>query len=106
MIHPEPPTCENLAYLVNDAVLHPGDAYVLPGRAVSTLLVPTSGPWTKMGDAIDYIRAVNPVRSIHIHEATLNSIGIESAARFLGADGLAGIAFLTLARRVRPGLNQ
>jgi L-ascorbate metabolism protein UlaG (beta-lactamase superfamily) len=97
VIHPELPQSENLAYLVNGTVLHPGDAYVVPGVPVGTLLVPTSGPWTKMGDAIDYVRAVHPQRSIQIHEGTLNAIGIESAARFLGADGLTGIPLLTLA---------
>jgi L-ascorbate metabolism protein UlaG (beta-lactamase superfamily) len=97
VIHPELPGSENLAYLVDNTVFHPGDAYVVPGEPVGTLLVPTSGPWTKMGDAIDYVRAVHPQRSIQIHEGTLNPVGIESAARFLGSDGLTGIPLLTLA---------
>jgi L-ascorbate metabolism protein UlaG (beta-lactamase superfamily) len=96
LIHPLLPRGENVAYLVEESLLHPGDAYVVPPVPIDTLLVPTSGPWTKTGDAIDYVRAVGPARSIQIHEGSLNARGIASVARLLGADGATGIPLLTL----------
>jgi len=72
-------------------VYHPGDAYFVPGVSVGTLLLPTSGPWMKTGEAADYVRAVRPDRVIQIHEALLSEIGLSVAGMFLGEQGLTGI---------------
>lgn len=64
----------------------------MPDAPVRTLLLPTSGPWTKLGEAADYVRAVAPERVIQIHELMLSDLGQESTARFLGEQGLTGIA--------------
>ncbi|WP_439693482.1 MBL fold metallo-hydrolase [Curtobacterium sp. SP.BCo] len=88
VIHPDIPTIANVGYLVNGTVFHPGDAYLVPGVPVQTLLLPTSGPWTSTADAVDYVRAVAPERAVQIHEAMLSDLGQQSAARFLGPDGL------------------
>ncbi|MGN6408513.1 MAG: MBL fold metallo-hydrolase [Curtobacterium sp.] len=87
-IHRDIPTVANVGYLVNGTVFHPGDAYLAPGVPVRTLLLPTSGPWTSTADAVDYVRAVAPERAVQIHEAMLSDLGQQSAARFLGPDGL------------------
>ncbi|MFC5951244.1 MBL fold metallo-hydrolase [Pseudonocardia lutea] len=74
VIHPDIPLVRNNGYLVDDTLLHPGDAYVpLPeGRdPVDTLLLPTGAPWLKAGDAVDYLRAMSPRTAVPIHEAVL-----------------------------------
>ncbi len=93
-IHADLPPVSNLGYLV-EGVYHPGDAYVVPDAEVDTLLLPTSGPWTKVGDAVDFVRAVRPRRSVQIHDAMLGEIGRTSMDRFLGADGLTGVPLLS-----------
>ncbi|WEH40453.1 MBL fold metallo-hydrolase [Streptomyces sp. AM 2-1-1] len=91
-IHADLPCPDNVGYLVDGALYHPGDAYHVPDAPVRTLLLPTSGPWTKLGEAADYVRAVAPERVIQIHELMLSDLGRESTARFLGEQGLTGIA--------------
>ncbi|GAA1845655.1 MBL fold metallo-hydrolase [Pseudonocardia alni subsp. carboxydivorans] len=71
-IHPDIPLVANNGYLVDGALLHPGDAYVPPGvDELATLLLPTGAPWLKVSEAIDYLRSVAPRRVVPIHEGTL-----------------------------------
>ncbi|GAA3744601.1 MBL fold metallo-hydrolase [Streptomyces tremellae] len=97
LIHADIPRASNVGFLVEDRVFHPGDSYVVPEAAVETLLVPTSGPWTKFGEAADFVRAVRPGRTIQIHELMLSELGRNSAAMFLGEEGLTGVALEELA---------
>ncbi|MFJ8804150.1 MBL fold metallo-hydrolase [Streptomyces sp. NPDC102487] len=100
LIHTDIPCPNNVGYLLDDGALyHPGDAYFAPGVPVRTLLLPTSGPWTKLGDAADYVRSVKPERVIQIHELMLSELGQNSTANFLGAGGLTG----TTVERLEPG---
>ena len=91
VIHPDLPTIANVGYLVDDAVFHPGDAYLVPGVPVRLLLVPTSGPWAKTGEGIDYVRAVAPERAVQIHELLLSEVGQQANVRMFGTDGLGGV---------------
>ncbi|HEY4458299.1 MAG TPA: MBL fold metallo-hydrolase [Pseudonocardiaceae bacterium] len=70
-IHPDLPGSDNNGYLIEGAVLHPGDALDPPGVAVDTLLVPAGGPWLKLAESIDYLRAVAPRVAVPIHQAGL-----------------------------------
>ena len=91
VIHPDFPTIANVGYLVDGSLYHPGDAYFVPEVPVSVLLVPTSGPWMKIGEAADYVRAVRPQQIIQIHEALLSDIGLHLAGNLLGEQGLTGL---------------
>ncbi|MEV4561710.1 MBL fold metallo-hydrolase [Kitasatospora sp. NPDC049285] len=100
LIHADIPCPDNVGYLLDDgAVYHPGDAYFVPDGPVRTLLLPTSGPWTKLGEAADYVRAVKPERIIQIHELMLSDLGQQSTANLLGETGLTGIPI----DRLEPG---
>lgn len=96
VIHPDIPQIDNVGYLVGGTVFHPGDAYLVPEVPVDVLLLPTSGPWTKLGDAVSYVRAVAPTRVIQIHELMLSELGQRSTANFIGAEGLTDVPFLIL----------
>jgi hypothetical protein len=91
VIHRDLPLFANVGYLVDGTVFHPGDAYLVPGVPVETLLMPTSGPWVKTGEGIDYIREVAPKRAIQIHELMLSETGQKSNVTMLGVDGLGGV---------------
>ncbi|MFE2378887.1 MBL fold metallo-hydrolase [Streptomyces sp. NPDC059398] len=97
LIHEKIPQGQNVGFLVEGRVFHPGDSYSVPEAPVETLLLPTSGPWTKFGEAADFVQAVRPGRSIQIHELMLSELGQSSAAMFLGEDGLTGIPLEILA---------
>jgi L-ascorbate metabolism protein UlaG (beta-lactamase superfamily) len=91
VIHPAIPTCANVGFLLDGSVYHPGDAYHVPQVPVSTLLLPTSGPWMKFGEAIDYVTAVQPHQVVQIHEALLSETGQIAAGTLLGEKGPTGI---------------
>lgn len=70
-IHPDLEAIPNVAYLVGGILYHPGDALTTPGSDVEVLAVPCGGPWLKLAEAIDYVRAVNPRIALPIHESAL-----------------------------------
>jgi L-ascorbate metabolism protein UlaG (beta-lactamase superfamily) len=87
-IHRDIPLVTNVGYLVDGRLYHPGDAYHVPDAPVDTLLLPTSGPWTKLGEAVDYVREVKPQHLIQIHELMLSETGQQSVARMLSPEML------------------
>lgn len=89
------PDVANLGFVV-DGIYHPGDAFAVPDADVETLLVPTSGPWMKVGEAIAFVRAVAPRQAYSIHDAVLNERGLQIVDRWLADQGGAGYARLEL----------
>lgn len=92
LIHPDVPRPENVAYLVDGAALHPGDSFAPPpaGVTVDLLLVPVAGPWMKVAEAVDYVRAVRPRVAAPIHDAVLSAPGTALVDRLVGGLGGAG----------------
>lgn len=71
VIHPEMRRFHNSGYVVTageQRVYHPGDALELPGEDVDVLCVPSSAPWLKASEAIDFARAVGAPRNLAIHD--------------------------------------
>jgi L-ascorbate metabolism protein UlaG (beta-lactamase superfamily) len=87
LVHASLPGAVNVTYLVEGAVLHPGDSFTLPpaGSSVDVLLLPVSGPWMKLGEAIDYLEQVSPKVVVPIHDAILSDAGRALTDRILGA---------------------
>jgi L-ascorbate metabolism protein UlaG (beta-lactamase superfamily) len=96
VIHPDIPAVANVGYLVDGALYHPGDAFFVPAVPVTTLLLPVSGPWMKIGEAADFVRAVGPEQLVQIHELLLSDIGLSLAATLLGDQGLTGMPLTAL----------
>ena len=58
----------NLGFFV-EGVYHPGDSFDVPTDAeVETLFVPVSGPWLKLSESVEFIRAVAPRRAYALHD--------------------------------------
>ncbi|WP_206715090.1 MBL fold metallo-hydrolase [Cellulosimicrobium arenosum] len=94
VIHRDVPRIANLTYLLRAdgaTVYHPGDSFDLPGATtgrehrLDVLLAPVSGPWLKMSETIDTVRAVDPWIVVPIHDALLSDAGLGSVDRLLGA---------------------
>jgi L-ascorbate metabolism protein UlaG (beta-lactamase superfamily) len=74
LIHPLIPIVANIAYLIEDAVLHPGDSFTVPPADVQTLLLPAVAPWSKVAEVIDYTIAVRAPRAYPIHDAIVADV--------------------------------
>lgn len=92
VVHRDVPVVANRAYLINGTVLHPGDSFTFPraGQHVRVLLVPVSGPWLRLGEAIDFVRAVGPGVVVPIHDALLSTVGNALVDRLVSGLGGAG----------------
>lgn len=69
------PLAENIGYLFNDSVLHPGDAFH-PLKNLDTLLLPVNGPWVKMLDIEAHLADYPPKKFIAIHDGIVNEHGL------------------------------
>jgi L-ascorbate metabolism protein UlaG (beta-lactamase superfamily) len=74
LIHPLIPIVANVGYLVDGAVYHPGDSFVVPPAPVSALLFPAVAPWSKMAEVIDFAVAVRAPFAYPIHDAIVNDL--------------------------------
>lgn len=66
---------ENVGVLVNDTLYYPGDSLAPPQQPPKILALPTSAPWLKIGESIDYLLAVKPVQCFSTHDAILSDAG-------------------------------
>lgn len=92
VIHRDLPRVQNVGYLVDGRVLHPGDALVEPpaGTSVDVLLTPVAAPWLRPSETVDYVRAVAPRVVVPIHDVQLSDVGrgaVESLLARLGGAG-------------------
>jgi len=74
-IHRSIPLVQNCGVMVNGKLYYPGDSFTQPDRPVELLAVPTSAPWLKISDVIDFVAAVRPRRSFATHNALLSDFG-------------------------------
>ena len=73
LIHPLLKTIDNLGYIIEGRVYHPGDSLVVPAgpATLEVLLVPVWAPWSKTSEVVDFIAAVRAKRAYGIHDAPL-----------------------------------
>jgi glyoxylase-like metal-dependent hydrolase (beta-lactamase superfamily II) len=72
LIHPTIPVVANVGVLVDGAVYHPGDSFVVPPAPVSALLFPSVAPWSKMSEVIDFVVAVRAPFAYALHDGIVN----------------------------------
>ena len=70
------PDVANFGFVVDERLYHPGDALALPGAPVETLLIPISGPWLRLNEALEFVDRVGADRAIGIHDGMLNERGL------------------------------
>jgi L-ascorbate metabolism protein UlaG (beta-lactamase superfamily) len=75
IIHQSIPLIQNTAVLVNGELYYAGDTYTPPDVKVKVLACPTSAPWLKIGDVMDYIKDVKPAICFPTHNALLSQLG-------------------------------
>jgi L-ascorbate metabolism protein UlaG (beta-lactamase superfamily) len=76
VIHSSIPVVDNVGVLIDDELYYPGDSYTVPdGVEVGTLAAPIGAPWLKIGEAMDFVLAVEPKRAFFAHDMTLSVAG-------------------------------
>lgn len=79
LIHPSIPLVTNLGYLVDGGtaaggIYHPGDSFVVPPVPVRLLLLPTSAPWCKASEVIDFAVSVRAPRAVQVHDSLVTPV--------------------------------
>jgi L-ascorbate metabolism protein UlaG (beta-lactamase superfamily) len=72
--HPDLPPVDNVGFLVDGTLFHPGDQLTVVDAPV--LLVPGQAPWMSALDLIGYLRAVRPRKAWAMHDGLLNDFGL------------------------------
>jgi L-ascorbate metabolism protein UlaG (beta-lactamase superfamily) len=85
VINPAWPRVANVGFLIDGTTFHPGDAYTVPKASVETLLLPTSAPWLKAPEFIDYVAELSPRRAYSVHDGFLNEKGLALVDGILGS---------------------
>lgn len=75
VIHRSIPLVQNVAVMVNSTLYYPGDSYTFPEQKVDVLACPTSAPWLRISDVIDFLDMVRPRRCFATHNALLSEQG-------------------------------
>ncbi|NUW45691.1 MBL fold metallo-hydrolase [Nonomuraea rhodomycinica] len=96
--HPDVPPVDNVGFVVDDEVFHPGDALTL--LDVPTVLVPGQAPWMTVPDLIAYLRKLSPRRAYAIHDGLLGEWGLRVLDGVLAGEA-AGLG--TTIRRLAAG---
>jgi hypothetical protein len=71
---------DNTRYLVESErwFFHPGDALTPPGAPVDVLCLPISGPWSSLGEVIDYDQLVDASVNLAVHEMLSSGPGLSA----------------------------
>lgn len=67
-IHSSLPLSSNTWYMIENRFFYPWDAYTHPGCPIEILALPVSGPWVKIGEAIDYALSLKPKIAFPVHD--------------------------------------
>ncbi len=52
-------------------LFHPGDSYETAPEGVDVLAVPLNAPWARVGDTVDFVRAVGAPLAVPVHDGLL-----------------------------------
>lgn len=93
VIHESYPRNQNVGVMINKRLYYPGDSLTVPHQPIDILALPSSAPWLKIGEAMDFIIATKAKRIFPTHNALLSEIGagihnpiLQGTAQGIGAD--------------------
>ncbi|GAB3389735.1 MBL fold metallo-hydrolase [Humibacter soli] len=76
VIHSSIPVVDNVGVIVNEKLAYPGDSFAAPELGeIEVLAVPSSAPWLKAGEFIDYVLELKPKHSFSTHEMVNSVVG-------------------------------
>lgn len=79
VIHADLPDIGNTGLVLRapgePSLFHPGDSYAAVPQGIDLAFVPLNAPWAKLGECVDFIRALGPQQWFPIHDALLSPRG-------------------------------
>lgn len=87
-MHSSIPQISNLGFFIDSRLWYPGDAFTSPERSVEILALPVSGPWMKIGEAVDYALSIKPKVVIPVHDGTRFGSSHLIPAKVLSQNGI------------------
>lgn len=75
--------CRSLAILIDDGVYYPSDTYVTIKKKIKVLALPTSGPWFKVSECIEFVNAIDSEIVLTTHNALNSEIGNKVTNTFI-----------------------
>lgn len=75
VIHRSIPLVQNVGVMINSQLYYPGDSYTFPEQPVEILACPTSAPWLRISDVIDFLDLIRPKKCFATHNALLSEQG-------------------------------
>lgn len=75
LIHRSIPVVQNFGLMVNSTLYYPGDSYTIPETQVKLLACPSSAPWLRISDVIDFLNEVKPEKCFPTHNVLLSEFG-------------------------------
>lgn len=69
--------CQNIGVVVDGKIVNPGDSFDMPNDVVrpEILLAPSSAPWCKVCEGMEYIKLARPKLAVPVHNAVLSELG-------------------------------
>lgn len=69
--------CQNIGVVIDGKIMDPGDSFdfSLDISQPGILLVPSTAPWCKVSEGMEYIKAVKPKIAVPVHNAVLSNLG-------------------------------
>jgi L-ascorbate metabolism protein UlaG (beta-lactamase superfamily) len=74
-IHRSIPLIQNCAVMIDSRLYYPGDSFTQADRPVEILACPTSAPWLKISEVMDFVSAVKPQKCFPTHNVHLSEVG-------------------------------
>lgn len=87
-MHSSIPLSSNMGFFIDGRLWYPGDAFTDPKRPVEILALPVSGPWMKIGEAIDYALELKPKVAFPVHDGTRFGSAHNLPAKILSENGI------------------
>lgn len=93
-MHSSIPLSSNLGFFIDGRLWYPGDAFTNPARQVEILALPVSGPWMKIGEAIDYALLLKPKIAFPVHDGLRFGTAHALPAKILPSSGIEFVAMI------------
>lgn len=82
VVHQKSP-CKSLTVSVGNVLYYPSDTYELTNESFKVLALPTSGPWFKVTESIDFANKIDAPTIIATHNSLNSEAGNEVTNRFI-----------------------
>lgn len=82
VVHQKSP-CKSLTVTIDNTFYYPSDTYEITDERFKVLALPTSGPWFKVTESIDFANKIDAHTIISTHDSLNSKAGNDATNRFI-----------------------